>query len=67
MPFHSDIRLDRNHVVVNEEALAHSTLVFVPIDDVLEVSRRVSGRRSGEANLNGIEVIERLAPDSCFR
>ena len=50
-------------VVVDEVALADGPLVVVAVDDVLEVGHGVGGGRGGEADLDGVEVVERVAPD----
>ena len=60
-------RLDCDHVVVDEVALADGPLVLVAVDDVLEVRRRVSRRRRGQADLDRVEVVERVAPDRQLR
>ncbi len=62
-PFMRTSRLDLHHVVVDEVALADGPLVVVAVDEVLEVGHRVGGRRGGEADLDGVEVVERVAPD----
>ena len=58
-PVHADVGLDRHDVVVDEVALADGALVLVAVDDVLEVRRRVRGRRRGQADLDRVEVVER--------
>ena len=64
---HADVRLDADDVVVDEVALADGPLVLVAVDDVLEVGRRVGGRRGGQADLDGVEVVERVPPDETPR
>ncbi|MGA8152715.1 MAG: hypothetical protein WB952_17320 [Terriglobales bacterium] len=63
---HADVRIHRDHVVVNEEAFSDSTLVFVPINDVLEVCHRVGGGCRGQTDLDAIKVIESFPPDGTF-
>ena len=55
--------LTRHDVVVDEVALADRSLVVVAVDQVLEVGHGVGGRRGGQADLDGVEVVERVAPD----
>src|SRR5690606_40457523 len=55
---------DLYHVVVNEVALADRTLVLVAEHEVLEVRHRVGRRRRRESDLDGIEVVKRVPPDS---
>ena len=62
-PFMRTSERDPHHVVVDEVALAHGPLVVVAVDQVLEVGHRVGGRRGGQADLDRIEVVERVAPD----
>src|SRR5208282_3410371 len=59
---HPNVGIDRNHVVIDEESLPHSTLVFVPINDVLEVGHRVGGGGCSQADLDAIKVIESFPP-----
>ena len=56
-----------DHVVVDEVALADGPLVLVAVDHVLEVRHGVRGGRGGQADLDGVEVVERLAPDRQLR
>ena len=60
---HAYIGLDRHHVVVNKVAFPYSPLIFVAIDDFFEISLRVRSRRSGQPNLDGVEVVEGFSPD----
>src|SRR5262245_8127060 len=60
---HSHVRLDRDHVVVDEVAFPHSAGVLVPIHDVVEIRFGVRGGGGGEADLHRVEVIERIPPD----
>ena len=60
---HADVRLDRHRVVIDEVALADGPLVLVAVDDVVEVRRGVGGGRGGQADLDGVEVVERVAPE----
>ena len=55
--------LDVHHVVVDQEALADGALVLVAVDHVAEVGLGVGGRRGGQADLDGVEVVERVPPD----
>ena len=57
----SDLIVD--DVVVDEVALADGPLVLVAVDEVVEVGHGVGGRRGGQADLDGVEVVERVAPD----
>ena len=60
---HPHVRLDTHDVVVDEVALADRPLVLVAVDEVLEVGHGVRSRRGGQADLDGVEVFERVAPD----
>ena len=58
-----DVGVDLHHVVIDQEALADGPLVLVAEDDVLEVAGGMGGGRGGEADADGVEVVERVAPD----
>ena len=60
---HADVAVDAHDVVVDEVALADGALVVVAVDQVLEVGHRVGGRRGGQPDLDGVEVVERVPPD----
>ena len=64
---HADVRLDADHVVVDQVALADGPVVLVAVDDVVEVGLGVRGRRGGQADLDGVEVVERVAPERQLR
>jgi hypothetical protein len=55
---HANVGIDRNHIVIDEESLPHSTLVFVAINDVLKVGHRVGGGCCGQTDLDAIKVVE---------
>ena len=59
-PGHSDVRLDGDGVEIDQEALVDRTLVFIAVDDVVEVCLGVRGRRRRQTDLDGIEVVEGL-------
>src|ERR1035437_9119009 len=63
---HANVGVDRNHIVIDKESLPHSTLVFVSINDVLEVGHRVGGGCCGQTDLDAIKVIESSPPDCAF-
>lgn len=59
----ADIGIDLHHVVVHEMSFADGPLVLVSVDDLLEVARRVGGRRGRQTDADGVEVIECIPPD----
>src|ERR1017187_4639665 len=63
---HANVGVDGNHVVIHKESFPHSTLVLVPINDVLEVGHRVGGGCCGQTDLDAIKVIESFPPDCAF-
>ena len=60
---HANVGLDADGVKIDEEAFADDTLIFVAVDHVLEEGFRVRRRRRGQADLDGVEMLERVAPD----
>ena len=44
-------------------AFADGPLVFVAVDHVVEIGFGVGGRRGGQADLDGVEMVEGVAPD----
>ena len=63
MPLIRTSERTRDHVVVDEVAVADGTVVVVAVGKVLEVGHRVGGRGRGQADLDRVEVVERVAPD----
>ena len=59
----ADVGLDGDNVVINQEALFDGGFVAVFEDLVLKERGGVAGGRGSEANFDGVEVIERAAPD----
>ena len=60
---HADVGLDVHHVVIDQVALAHGAGVLVAVHDVAEVRLGVGRRRGGQADLDGVEVVQRVPPD----
>ncbi len=59
---HANVGLDPDRVVVDQMALAYGAVVLVAVDEIFEVGHRVQCGSSGQANLDGVEVIECVTP-----
>ena len=64
---HADVGLDGDGVEIDEEAFADGALVFVAVDHVGEIGLGVGGGRGGQADLDGVEVVEGVAPERQLR
>jgi hypothetical protein len=60
---HPHVRAHLYDVVVDEEAVLDRLAVLVAVDGRLEVARRVRGGGGSQADLDGIEMLERVVPD----
>ena len=63
-PFHADIRFDFDSIVVYEKAIHNGLISGVAIDYFLEKGQCVWCGGGCEADLDGIEILDHLAPDS---
>src|SRR6267154_4802180 len=63
---HAHVGIDCDNVVIDEKSLPNSTLVFVSINDVLEVGHCVRGGGCGQTDLVAIKVIESFPPNRTF-
>jgi len=64
---HPHIRGDGHGVVVHQVAVADGLLVPIAEDDLLEVAGRVGRRGGRQADLDGVEVVQRIPPDRDLR
>ena len=60
---HADVRADLHGVVIDQVALADGAGVFVAVDHVVEVGLGVGGGRGGQADLDGVEMVQRVPPE----
>jgi hypothetical protein len=59
----ADVGFDGDDVVIDQKALLDSGFVTVFENLVLEERGGVAGGSGGKADLDGVEVVERAAPD----
>src|SRR6266540_4010067 len=62
--FHPHVRVDRDRVVVHEPAVENCLLNAVAEDRFTEKSDSVCGRCRGKADTNGVEMLERVTPNT---
>ena len=64
---HADVGIDRDSIIINQEAFADRSFIFITVYHVFEVTRGMCGGGSRQADFDGVEVIQRLSPDGGLR
>jgi hypothetical protein len=62
-PVHPHVGFDRYRIVIDQVVLPNRPFVLVAVDHIVEIGLRVTRRRGGQTDLDGVEMVQRVPPN----